>query len=124
MNELADVANALGAQLAGVSVTLLATGLALHALKFAARARAWQNVLRVSLPERPVRFGDPAMPYLAGIGAEAVIPFGGGEVLRVALARKRLRSREGSDERGSTATIVGSLAVERAVDAAISVVVV
>jgi hypothetical protein len=74
MNELAEVANALGAQLAGVSVTLLATGLALHALKFAARARAWQNVLRVSLPERPVRFGDPAMPYLAGIGAGAVIP--------------------------------------------------
>ena len=107
---------AVGARLAGVSPLLLAAGLALHALKLAARARAWQNVLRAALPEASVRLRDAAVPYLAGIGAGAVVPFGGGELMRVALARARLR--------GSTATILGSLTVERALDVAVSAVVV
>lgn len=97
----------IGARLAGVSTPLVLAGLALHALKLVARARAWQNVLRASLPETRVRFGDAAVPYLAGTAAGTLVPFGGGEVLRVALARTRLRA---------TPTIVGSLAVERAFD--------
>jgi Lysylphosphatidylglycerol synthase TM region len=115
---------AVGAQLAGVSALLLVAGLALHAMKLAARARAWQNVLRASLPERRVRFADAAVPSLAGIGAGAVVPFGGGELLRVALVRARLRGRDGGEGGASTAMILGSLTVERALDAAVSVVVV
>jgi len=125
MNELIGAAwptlEGIGSQLAGVSPALLAAGLAVHALKLAARARAWQNVLRASMPERTVRYGDAAVPLLAGTGAGAVVPFGGGELLRVVLARTRLRD----GERGaSTATIVGSLAVERAFDVVVGAVVV
>ena len=126
MTELVETAwstvEAVGAQLPGVSALLLVAGLALHAMKLAARARAWQNVLRASLPERRVRFADAAVPYLAGIGAGAVVPFGGGELLRVALARERLRGRGQREPAVSTATILGSLGVERALDAAVSVV--
>ena len=128
MTELVEAAwstvEAVGAQLAGVSALLLVAGLALHAMKLAARARAWQNVLRASLPERRVRFADAAVPYLAGIGVGAVVPLGGGELLRVALARARLHDRGGGEGCASTAMILGSLTVERALDAAVSVVVV
>ena len=65
MTEVVEAAwstvEAVGAQLAGVSALLLVAGLALHAMKLAARARAWQNVLRASLPERRVRFADAAV---------------------------------------------------------------
>jgi uncharacterized membrane protein YbhN (UPF0104 family) len=126
MSELAEAAwsmtTAVGGRLADVSPALLAAGLALHALKLGARARAWQNVLRASLPG-PVRFRDAAAPYLAGTGAGCVVPFGGGELVRVALARTQLRC--GEDMGGeTTATFVGSLAVERTLDLAVSSVVV
>ena len=101
-----SMAEAAGSHLAGVSLPLLVAGLALHALKLGARARAWQNVLRASFPERRVEFRDAAIPYLAGTGAGVLIPFGGGEVLRIALVRTRLRGGD-HDEGASTATIVG-----------------
>src|SRR5262249_38346594 len=125
MNELVVAAwsmtEAAVAHLSGVSMALLAAGLALHALKLAARARAWQNVLRVSFPDRCVGFRDAAIPYFAGVGAGVIVPLGGGEVLRVAVARTRLRTDE---DAASTATIVGSLAVEKALDFVVALLVV
>jgi uncharacterized membrane protein YbhN (UPF0104 family) len=118
-----SMAEAAGSHLAGVSLPLLVAGLALHTLKLGARARAWQNVLRASFPERRVEFRDAAIPYFAGTGAGVLIPFGGGEVLRVALARTRLRSGD-EHESASTATIVGSLAAERVLDVAVAFIVV
>jgi uncharacterized membrane protein YbhN (UPF0104 family) len=116
-----SLTEAAAAHLSGVSVPLLAAGLALHTLKLGARARAWQNVLRASFPERCVGFRDAAVPYFAGVGAGVIVPFGGGEVLRVALARTRLRTDE---DAASTATIVGSLAVEKALDFVVALLVV
>jgi glycosyltransferase 2 family protein len=107
----------LGAHLAGVSFTALAVGLALHALKLALRARAWQNILRAALPQERVRYRDAAVPYLAGVGAGSLVPFGGGQLLLVALARARLRG-------ATAATVVGTLAVERALDTVVAGVIV
>ena len=125
MNELVVAAwsmtEAAAAHLSGVSMPLLAAGLALHVLKLGARARAWQNVLRVSFPDRCVAFRDAAIPYFAGVGAGVIVPLGGGEVLRVAIARTRLRTDE---DAASTATIVGSLAVEKALDFVVALLVV
>lgn len=118
-----SMAEAAGSHLAGVSLPLLVAGLSLHTLKLGARARAWQNVLRASFPEQQVAFRDAAIPYLAGTGAGVLIPFGGGEVLRIALARTRLRSGD-ECESASTATIVGSLAAERVLDVAVAFIVV
>jgi uncharacterized membrane protein YbhN (UPF0104 family) len=110
-------AESLGSQLAGVSLTALALGLALHGLKLAVRARAWQNLLRCALPAERVRYRDAAVPYLAGIGAGTLVPFGGGQLLLIALARARLRG-------ASAATMVGTLALERALDAAVAAAIV
>jgi uncharacterized membrane protein YbhN (UPF0104 family) len=125
MNELVvaswSMTEAAAAHLSDVSMPLLAAGLALHVLKLGARARAWQNVLRVSFPERRVGYRDAAVPYFAGVGAGVIVPLGGGEVLRVALARARLRTDEGGT---STATIVGSLAVEKALDFGVALLVI
>jgi uncharacterized membrane protein YbhN (UPF0104 family) len=107
----------LGSHLAGVSLTALAVGLSLHALKLAVRARAWQNVLRAALPTHCIRYRDAAVPYLAGAGAGAVVPFGGGQLLLIALARARFRG-------ASAATVVGTLAVERALDVAVAAAIV
>jgi uncharacterized membrane protein YbhN (UPF0104 family) len=108
-------------RLAGVSPALLALGLLLHTLKLAARARAWQNVLRASFPRRRVGYRDAAVPYFAGVGAGAVVPLGGGEVVRVALAKTRLRTGECA---ASTATLVGSLGVEKVLDFVVALVVI
>jgi uncharacterized membrane protein YbhN (UPF0104 family) len=125
MNELVVAAwsmtEAAATHLAGVSMPFLAAGLALHTLKLTARARAWQNVLRVSFPDRSVGFRDAAVPYFAGVGAGVIVPFGGGEVLRVALARRRLRTNEGA---APSATIVGSLAVEKTLDLVVALMVI
>jgi uncharacterized membrane protein YbhN (UPF0104 family) len=95
--------------LAGVSIGSLAIALALHALKLAVRTRVWQNVLRAAFPLQRVRYADAAVPYFAGVGAGAVAPFGGGELLKVMLLRTRLRGV-------SSASVVGSLAVEKVLD--------
>jgi uncharacterized membrane protein YbhN (UPF0104 family) len=107
----------LRSDLAGVSLTALALGLSLHALKLAVRARAWQNVLRASFPQQSVRYRDAAVPYLAGAGAGTILPFGGGQLLLVAVARSRLRG-------ACSATVVGTLAVERAFDTAVAAAIV
>jgi uncharacterized membrane protein YbhN (UPF0104 family) len=126
MNELAVAAWSMtetaGGHLAGVSVPLLLAGVALHTLKLGARARAWQNILRASLPGRPIRYRDAAAPYLGGLGASAVLPFGGGEVLRIGLARARLGRPD--EHESMTATIVGSVAVERVLDVVVSGIVI
>jgi hypothetical protein len=116
-DRLWGAAESFGSHLAGVSLTALALGLALHSLKLAVRARAWQNVLRCALPTHRVRYRDAAVPYFAGIGAGTLVPFGGGQLLLIALARARLRG-------ASAATMVGTLAVERALDAAVAVTIV
>ena len=96
MNELVvgawSMTETAGGHLAGVSLPLLLAGLAVHTLKLGARIRAWQNILRASLPGRSIRYRDAAAPYLAGLGASAVVPFGAGEVLRIGLARARFGS--------------------------------
>jgi len=122
MNELVvgawSMTETAGGHLAGVSLPLLLAGLAVHTLKLGARIRAWQNILRASLPGRSIRYRDAAAPYLAGLGASAVVPFGAGEVLRVGLARARFGSPD--EHENNTATIVGSVALERALDLVVS----
>jgi uncharacterized membrane protein YbhN (UPF0104 family) len=108
---------AVAGQFADVSLGALGIGLTLHTLKLAARARGWQNVLRAAFPRQCIRYRDAAAPYFAGVGVGAVIPLGGGQALRVVLARARLHG-------ASSATLLGSLAVERALDLMVAIAIV
>jgi hypothetical protein len=116
MGRLWGSTESLGSHLVGVSLTALAVGLAFHVLKLAVRARAWQNVLRAALPRQRVRYRDAVVPYLAGVGAGALLPLGAGQLFLIGLVRTRLRA--------SAATVVGTLAVERALDIAVAALIV
>lgn len=113
-----------GGRIAGASPLFLGAALALHALKLAVHARAWQNILRATTPERAIRYRDAARPYFVGVAAGCVVPFGLGRIFRVALARVELRSKDDPRRDTPTAAIVGSLAVERALDLVVAAVVV
>lgn len=105
-----------GGRIAGASPLFLVAALALHAMKLAVHARAWQNILRASTPDRHVRYSDAAGPYFVGVAAGCLVPFGAGRLLRVAFARLRLRVADDPKRDTPTAAIVGSLGVERVLD--------
>jgi uncharacterized membrane protein YbhN (UPF0104 family) len=77
-------------RLAGVSFGALAVALALHALKLTARARAWHNIVRAAYPAGQMRFAATLGAYASGVGASAVLPGRPGELLKLALTKRRL----------------------------------
>jgi uncharacterized membrane protein YbhN (UPF0104 family) len=118
-----SLVESVGGRIAGASPLFLTAALTLHAVKLAVHARAWQNILRASTPGRRVRYADAAAPYFAGVAASCLVPFGAARILRVAVARFRLRAADDPKRDTPTAAIVGSLAVERVLDVGVTVVV-
>lgn len=80
-------------------------GLGLHSLSLGVRARVWRNILRSAFPGRRVSTTGSFWAYAAGIGANAIAPFRGGDVVRVYAARRLLPG-------ASVATIVSTLVAE------------
>jgi uncharacterized protein (TIRG00374 family) len=83
----------------------LLIGLGLHTISLCVRARVWRNILRSAFPGRRVSTSGSLWAYLAGIGANAIAPFRGGDVVRVYAARRLLPG-------ASVATIVSTLLAE------------
>jgi uncharacterized membrane protein YbhN (UPF0104 family) len=83
----------------------LLIALSLHTLSLAVRARVWRNIMRSAFPGRRVGTADSFWAYMAGIGANAIAPFRGGDVVRVYAARRMLPG-------ASVATIVSTLLAE------------
>lgn len=79
-------------RLAGVSLAALGVALGFHVLKLAARARAWQNIVRAAYPDDSPRFREVLAAFLAGLGVDAVVPARPGTFLRLGLLRQRLPS--------------------------------
>jgi len=96
-------AETLVGRLAGVSFLMLATALALHVGKLGARARAWHNITRVAYPEEELRYRHSLGAYLCGIGVNAVAPARPGELLKLALVK---RKAPGTGYRGLAATLL------------------
>jgi hypothetical protein len=76
--------------LAGVSPWGLAVALGLMLAAMAARARAWQNVLRDDFPEATVTYRGILGAYTAGLGANAVFPARLGDLLRLFIAKRKV----------------------------------
>jgi len=89
LEPVASTAESLAGRLAGVSLALLALGLALHAAKMAARARAWHNIACAAYPEERLRFRHSLGAYVCGTGTNAVIPARPGELVKLALVRRK-----------------------------------
>ncbi len=86
---VAGSAESLADRLAGVSLVMLAAALALHVAKLVARARAWHNIVHEAYPAEPVRYRHMLGAYLSGIGLNAVLPARPGEVLKLALVKRK-----------------------------------
>lgn len=84
------------------SVAWAPLGLAIlcHLGRIASRTRAWRNIVAAAYPETEVRWRDVFGAYAAGIGANALIPGRGGDVLRLYIAKHRIE--------GSTYPTLGS----------------
>jgi len=89
LDPVASIAESLGSRLAGVSLAFLALGLGLHAAKMAARARAWHNIASAAYPEEGLRFRHSLGAYLCGTGTNAVLSARPGELLKLALVRRK-----------------------------------
>ena len=106
MFELTSPLEAIGpllGRLAGVSVPLLALGLAFQLLKMTAMSQVWGRILREALPAARIRRRDTFAPYAAGVGINAVVPAKAGLVARAVLVKRRL---PGATYETVTATMV------------------
>jgi uncharacterized membrane protein YbhN (UPF0104 family) len=61
-----------------------------HLGRIASRSRAWRNVIAAAYPRRDVEWRQVFGGYVAGIGANAVLPGRGGDVLRLYIVKHRV----------------------------------
>jgi uncharacterized membrane protein YbhN (UPF0104 family) len=85
-----DAAQAFFNAIASVAWAPLVGAMMLHVVRLALRARAWQNILRASLPGSTVAYGSAFGAYVAGVGVNSIVPARGGDVVKVYLARQHI----------------------------------
>jgi uncharacterized membrane protein YbhN (UPF0104 family) len=96
--------------LSSVALLPLAAALALHLSNLVLRSRAWLSILRAAFPGAPIAFRTVLGAYVAGVGVNAFAPARGGDVVKIAVARKGV---EGS----SIPSVAASLLPETLFDA-------
>ena len=105
LDGFADGVTALGDRLGDTRPWPLALALCLHTASLALRSQVWRGILRSAFPGRAIPFRGAFAAYLAGVGANAIAPIRGGDVVRVRAARRLTGG-------GSVATIVSTLVAE------------
>jgi uncharacterized membrane protein YbhN (UPF0104 family) len=99
-------------QLTSIELLPLMLAISCHLGRIASRSRAWRNIVAAAYPESSVRWRDIFGAYAAGIGANALLPGRGGDLLRLYIARHRI---EGS----SYPTLASSMLAETIFDTTI-----
>lgn len=84
--------------------------LSFHLANIGLRSLAWRNVLRAAYPDRRVPLPGVAGAYAAGMAMNAFLPARGGDLVKIGLARTRIRD-------SSVPTIASSMAVLSGFDA-------
>jgi Lysylphosphatidylglycerol synthase TM region len=104
---------------AEVDVRWVAAGTLLYLLAQATRTRAWHTILRAAYPDatglRPVHV---MRAYLAGAGINSLVPARGGDVVKLAMVRRRI---EGARYTTLAATFVPETLFETAFGSALVV---
>ena len=103
-------------QLTSIAPLPLALAICCHLGRIASRSRAWRNIVAAAYPEATVRWRDIFSAYAAGIGANALLPGRGGDLLRLYIARHRI---EGS----SYPTLASSLLAETIFDTTVGLLI-
>jgi hypothetical protein len=76
---------------AAVDPWLLGLGAVLYLLAQTVRPRGWHTILRAAFPDATdLRPRDVIRAYLAGAGVNAIVPARGGDVVKLALVRRRI----------------------------------
>lgn len=101
--------------LSEISLVPLLLALLCFAVYISLRTRAWFHAVRAAYPESPIRWRNLWGAYWATFGINNVVPFRGGEVIRLALGRA---SVPGS----SYPAIASSFFVEHLFDASLAIV--
>jgi uncharacterized protein (TIRG00374 family) len=86
-----DAAQAFFDAVASVAWVPLTLAILLHVIRLTLRVRAWQNILRAALPSSRVPFGIVFGSYVAGVSVNSILPARGGDVVKVYLAKHRLK---------------------------------
>jgi uncharacterized membrane protein YbhN (UPF0104 family) len=100
-----DAVVAFGDRLGDTHPLPLVAALAFHTLSLIVRARVWRGILRSAFPGRALGAADAFWAYAAGVGANALAPMRGGDVVRVYAVRRLIPG-------ASVATIVATLLAE------------
>jgi len=104
---------------AAVDPRALAVGAMMYLLAKVVRARAWFTILRAAFPDATgLRASDVARAYLAGSGINTVLPARGGDVVKLAMLRRRV---EGAGYPALAATFVPETLFETAFGAGLVV---
>jgi uncharacterized membrane protein YbhN (UPF0104 family) len=103
--QLHHAASAYGDRFGDTRLLPLAIALGLHLLSLLVRSGVWCGILRAAFPERRVDLRATVWAYLAGVGANAVAPFRGGDIVRVYAVRRQLAD-------APVATIVSTMVAE------------
>lgn len=99
--------------LADVDGPALSAALGFHLARRAARARAWQNVVRAAYPAARLGFPTAFGACVAAVGLSSLSPIRGGELARIVVVKPRVAG-------SSYATLAGTLVVETLVDVAVA----
>jgi uncharacterized membrane protein YbhN (UPF0104 family) len=75
---------------AEISWAPLALAVLCHLGRIAARSRAWRNVIAAAYPDSEVQWRQVFGAYAAGIGANALLPGRGGDLLRLYIVKHRV----------------------------------
>jgi glycosyltransferase 2 family protein len=112
LSALRAAATAYGDRFGDTHLLPLAIALVLHLASLMVRAGVWRGILAAAFPERRVSMRSAAWSYLAGVGANVVAPFRGGDVVRVVAVKRELGD-------ASVTTIVSTLVAETAFGAVV-----
>jgi uncharacterized membrane protein YbhN (UPF0104 family) len=103
VRELFDAIEVFFETLTTISWAPLGLAVLCHLGRIAARSRAWRNVIAAAYPDSEVEWRDVFGGYVAGIGANALLPGRGGDLLRLYIVKHRVE--------GSTYPTLGSTMV-------------
>lgn len=90
MEALADALASFFDHLAAIGWASLGLAVLCHLGRITARTRAWRNVVAAAYPDADVRWRDVFGAYSAGIGANAILPGRGGDLLRMFALKRRV----------------------------------
>lgn len=90
MRSVLDAIEAFFESLTSIHWGFLALAVLFHLGRITARSRAWRNVVAAAYPDAEVEWRDVFGGYLAGIGANAVLPGRGGDLLRLYIVKHRV----------------------------------